>query len=219
MSETLIAARDVTFGYEVERPPVLQGVTLELRRSDRTALTGRNGAGKSTLLSLMVGLLVPQSGHVEAFGKACRREEDFVAVRRRVALLFQEADDQLFCPTVLEDVAFGPLNLGRRREQARRAALAALDRVGLPDHADRVPHHLSVGEKKRVALAAVLAMEPDVLLLDEPTAGLDEEGVERIIGALNGLDAALLVVSQDAGFLARVTRKRLTLCNGLLVAA
>ncbi len=217
MSEALIALRNVTFGYDAARP-VLRDVTLEIRPGDRMALVGRNGAGKTTLLHVCVGLLRPQSGHVEVFGRPCRSERDFLAARRRVALLFQESEDQLFCPTVIEDVAFGPLNLGHTSAEARRLALDALEQVGLSAYADRITHHLSVGEKKLVALATILSMKPQVLLLDEPTSGLDEEAIERVVARLTSLDAAQLIVSQDTAFLDRLTCRRWTLKDGQLVA-
>lgn len=216
MKDVLIALRNVTFGFESSRP-VLRDVVLEIHQSDRTALTGRNGAGKTTLLHLLVGLLRPQSGHVEEMGKECRREEDFVGVRRRVALLFQNSEDQLFCPTVIEDVVFGPLNLGKSPEEARSLATAALAQVGMPDFAERITHHLSVGEKKLIALATILSMKPAVLLLDEPTAGLDDNAVVRLVALLKGLDASLLVISQDHSFLSRVTRRKLVLRDGCLL--
>lgn len=217
MNPTLIALREVTFGYAAARP-VLCDASLDVRAGDRIALTGRNGAGKTTLLHILVGLLHPRSGHVEAFGQKCRGETEFLAVRRKVALLFQESDDQLFCPTVMEDVAFGPLNLGHTSVVARTLAIEALDRVGMRAYAERVTHHLSVGEKKLIALATILAMKPSVLLLDEPTAGLDEEATERVVSLLKGLDAAQLIISQDAAFLARVTDRRLLLEGGRVVA-
>ena len=207
MNTPLLALRDVTFGYDPDRP-VFRRISIEIGAGDRMALMGRNGAGKTTLLHLLVGLVRPQAGRVEAFGRACRVEADFLPVRRRVALLFQDSEDQLFCPTVLEDAAFGPLNLGHPPGAARRLAMEALDRVGMSAYADRITHHLSVGEKKLIALATILAMQPAVLLLDEPTAGLDEAAVERVVALLAGLDAAQLIVSQDAAFLARVTRRR-----------
>ncbi len=217
MMDVLLAVRDLTFGYDPDRP-VLRNVNLELRRGDRLALIGRNGAGKSTLLHLLVGLNRPQAGHIEAWGQACRCEADFRAVRRRAALLFQNSEDQLFCPTVLEDVAFGPLNLGCSAAEARRVALEALAVVGMPDYGERVTHHLSAGEMKRIALAAILSMQPTVLLLDEPTAGLDEAATEQVVSILNRLDVSLLVVAQDPAFLARVTRRKLVLRDGATVA-
>ncbi len=217
MSPPLIALRNVTYGYHCDRP-VLRGASLEIGTGDRIALTGCNGAGKTTLLHVMVGLLLPHEGYVETGGVPCRRESDFVPVRRWTGLVFQNPDDQLFCPTVLDDVAFGPLNLGQAPEQARRSSLEALDRLGMADYAHRMTHHLSVGEKKMIALATVLSMAPRVLLLDEPTAGLDEAARERVVKVLNELDASLLVASQDRAFLGRVSRSHLTLGDGRIHA-
>lgn len=216
MNDVRLALRNVSFGYELGRK-VLRQVSLEIRAGDRIGLSGANGAGKSTLLHVMVGLLWPQDGSIEAFGRTCRSEKDFRLVRRRVGLMFQDSDDQLFCPTVLEDVAFGPLNLGYSSAEARRLALQALDQVGMSAYSERIPHHLSAGEKKLIALATVLAMHPDVLLLDEPTAGLDPDASRRMVTALRGLNAAQLIVSQDAGFLRQTTCRRLELQGGILV--
>lgn len=213
MSDIVIALRSVTFGYE-PGVPVLRDVGMEVRGDNRIALMGRNGAGKTTLLHLLVGLLHPQGGHVEAFGQVCRREEDFVKVRHRVALLFQDSEDQLFCPTVIEDVVFGPLNLGRSPSEARALAMDALARVGMSGYESHITHHLSAGEKKLIALASILSMQPEVLLLDEPTAGLDEEAVRRIIKTLNNLSVAMLIASQDRNFLPQVTDRYVSLQNG-----
>ena len=128
-------------------------------------LTGPNGSGKSTLLKLIVGLVRATAGRVEVFGRFRTCERDFHEVRGRVGLLFQDSDDQLFCPTVAEDVAFGPLNLGQSRDAARRIVTETLDALGLADYQDRITYQLSGGEKRLVALAAVLAMQPEVLLL------------------------------------------------------
>lgn len=206
----LLALRNVSFGYEPDRP-VFRGVSLELQPGERVVIGGRNGAGKTTLLHLLVGLLRPQSGGIEAFGRACRVEADFADVRRRIALLFQDSEDQLFCPTAIEDVAFGPLNLGLPPSEARARAREALAEVGLPDFEDRVTHHLSVGEKKRVALASILSMRPDVMLLDEPTAGLDDQAVDLVADMVRRLPCAMLIVSQDHAFLDRVARRTLLL--------
>ncbi len=198
--------------------PVLAGADLVLRPGERLAVTGTSGAGKSTLLALMVGLVRPNAGRVTAFGAVCRREADFRAVRRRAGLLFQDPDDQLFCPLVREDVAFGPRNLGRSRRAAATDADAALDVVGAGHLADRVPHHLSGGEKRLVALAGLLAMAPDVLLLDEPTAGLDPAAAERLLAALDGRDQAMVVASHDAGARQRLATRTLHLADGGLHA-
>ncbi len=135
-------------------------------------------------------------------------------MRRRAGLLFQDTDDQLFCPTVAEDVAFGPLNLGKPRAEAWRIVAEMLDRVGLAGFERRITYRLSGGERRLVALASVLAMQPDLLLLDEPTAGLDEAATARLVDVLSGLSQAMLVVSHDRPFREAVTERTLLLCEG-----
>jgi len=209
----LIELRDVSFRYDPGRS-VLDGLNLVLRRQDRIGLQGSNGSGKTTLLHLVVGLLRPDAGTICAFGKPRREEKDFFEVRARVGLVFQDPEDQLFCPTVAEDVAFGPFNLGWTREQVEAAVRKTLAELGLQGFENRVTYHLSFGEKRLVSLAAVLAMQPEALLLDEPTSGLDKEVSERIITVLNRLDLPMLVVSHDERFLNRVTSSRFLLRDG-----
>ena len=213
MSEPLIELCNVDFSYGSGRQ-VLAGCNFCLRAGQRLALRGTNGCGKTTLLHLIVGLLRPAAGQVVAFGRRRVAETDFHEVRRRVGLLFQDSDDQLFCPTVAEDVAFGPLNLGKSRDDVRRIVAATLNTLGLAGYEDRVTNHLSGGEKRLAALATVLAMQPDVLLLDEPSGGLDDASTERLIGILAGLPQALIVVSHDRAFWERVTTSAVELTGG-----
>ncbi|MFG1357430.1 energy-coupling factor ABC transporter ATP-binding protein [Xanthobacter pseudotagetidis] len=193
---------------------VLAGADLQLHAGERLALVGPNGSGKTTLLRTLVGLERPSAGRVVAFGEERREEKDFRAVRARAQLMFQDPDDQLFCPTVIDDVAFGPLNLGLPRDAAFAAARQVLERVGLLHLSERVTHRLSGGEKRLVCLSALLAMAPDALLLDEPTNDLDEQNRARMIDILLGLDAALLVVSHDRGFVERIATRAVLLRDG-----
>jgi cobalt/nickel transport system ATP-binding protein len=209
----LIRLRDVCFAYEAARP-VLRGADMELRPGERVGMVGANGCGKTTLLHLMVGLLKPSAGEVEMFGRTRRAEADFWEVRARAGLLFQDADDQLFSPTVAEDVAFGPLNLGRPRDQVGDIVRSALGRLGLEGYEERITYKLSGGEKRLVSLACVLAMEPEVLLLDEPVAGLDDETWERLAAILAALPLAMVVVSHDRRFLQRVATRAVQLRAG-----
>lgn len=190
---------DIHFGYP-GLDPVLEGASMQLHAGERLSLVGPNGAGKSTLLKIIMGLLTPTQGSVSAFGKTCAQEADFHEMRRRIGFVFQDADDQLFCPTVAEDVAFGPLNLGKSKAQALAIVDEVLSRLGLLHLRDRVTHKLSGGEKRLVTLATVLAMEPDVLILDEPTNALDPENYARLTEILKGLDQAILLVSHDPDF-------------------
>ena len=215
MNGSLVTLDAVTFRYDSSRV-VLNEVSLSLAGGERIGITGPNGGGKTTLLHLLVGLQKPVAGTITCFGSPRRTESDFREVRQRVGLLFQNSDDQLFCPTVAEDVMFGPLNLGKKHADARRITTETLQEVGLAGYEDRITYRLSGGEKRLVALATVLAMQPDVLLLDEPLAGLDEEHETRITEILVGLRQAMVVVSHDRAFLDRVTQRVRVLRNGLL---
>lgn len=201
MSEPLIELRHITFAYPGSSQPVFQDFSFQLLPGNHLGLIGPNGCGKTTMLHLIMGLLRPQAGSIFIFGKEVKKEKDFIQVRQKVGLLFQNPDDQLFCPTVLEDVAFGPLNLGKSPAEAADIARKTMDRLGLAGFEDRVTYKLSGGEKKLVALATVLAMEPQLLLLDEPTTGLDEATRHRLIHILQGLDIAYMIVSHEHDFL------------------
>jgi cobalt/nickel transport system ATP-binding protein len=198
---------------------VLDGVSLTLMPGERLALAGANGAGKTTLLRTLVGLERPSAGRITAFGAERRTEADFHAVRARAGLLFQDPDDQLFSPTVIEDVAFGPLNLGLTPAEAEARAAETLARFGLGHLAARITHHLSGGEKRLVSLAAVLAMRPEVLLLDEPTNALDAAHAAHLTDMLAGLDVAMVIVSHDFALLERLATRAVLLKAGRLVKA
>ena len=163
----------------------LRGVNLEVEEGESVYLMGPNGSGKSTLLLHLNGLLLPQRGEVRVFGRDTR--DGVEEIRRRVGLVFQDPDDQLFMPTVFEDVAFGPLHLGLGEREVRRRVREALRAVGAEGLGRRSPHHLSYGEKKRVAIATILSMEPQLLVLDEPTLGLDPWARREFLSLLERL--------------------------------
>ena len=213
----MIRLRDIKFRYNARY--VLDGLDFSLERGDRVGLVGPNGSGKTTLCQIIMGLSSPESGTIEIFGKKRSKESDFAEVRGRIGFLFQDADDQLFCPTVMEDVAFGPLNMGKTPEEAKRIVSATLKALQLDGFEDRVTYQLSGGEKRLVSLATVLAMEPEVLILDEPTNGLDEETTERIIEILNGLRLSYIVISHDREFVARTTNRLFRISKGKIVEA
>jgi cobalt/nickel transport system ATP-binding protein len=192
----LIRLEDVRFAYRADQP-VLRCVNLTVHEGERIAIDGANGSGKSTLLHIMVGLRAPEEGVVRIFGAPRRTKKDFIEVRRRIGLVFQNSDDQLFCPTVLEDVAFGPLNQGFPLHEARTRALDTLKSLDLDHLAERPVYHLSGGEKRLVAVATVLSMRPDVLLLDEPMAGLDESSRTRMLTLLRDVTQTMVLVSHD----------------------
>jgi len=196
---------------------VLNGLDLVLNSGDRLGLAAPNGSGKTTLFHLIMGLIRPTAGTIEIFGRPRLREADFVEVRRRIGMLFQDSDDQLFSPTVIEDVAFGPLNLGQSREQALAVSRDTLAFLGLSDFEDRITFKLSGGEKRLVALATVLAMKPEALLLDEPTAGLDDRTKARLIEILGRLDLTSIVISHEFDFLSATARRIFTMRQGRIL--
>lgn len=213
MSAPLFSLENVRFARPDGRI-VLARIDFELWPGERMALIGGNGAGKTTLLHLMVGLHRPTAGTICAFGRPRVVEADFHEVRRRAGLLFQDSDDQLFCPTVLDDVAFGPLNLGYRRAEAREIAEVTLQSLGLAGFAARITHKLSGGEKRLVSLATVLAMQPDVLLLDEPTSGLDAAANDNLVAHLQALPQAMVIVSHDRALIRALATRVVLLRDG-----
>lgn len=204
-----LEVRALSFAYE-DGTPALKGVDLEMEEGEKVAVIGPNGAGKSTLLHLVAGFRAPFQGSVRVMGKPLdeRSADD---VRRHIGLLFQDPDDQIFMPTVEEDVGFGPLNLGLDSVEERVSK--ALRSVSVEDLAKRKPHRLSHGMKKRVAIAGVLAMEPDLLLLDEPTAGLDPRSRSGLIGLLRDMRRTMLIATHDLEAAGEVA-DRVVLLNG-----
>ncbi|APW60726.1 energy-coupling factor ABC transporter ATP-binding protein [Paludisphaera borealis] len=216
----------------------LNGVSFEIAPGESVALIGPNGAGKSTLLLHLNGLLPGRrssaaSNHHHGVAWPSQKgrspaavwidglevdARNAVEVRRRVGLLFQDPDDQLFSTSVIEDVAFGPLNLGLGKAEARRLALECLERVDLADAAERPPHHLSFGERKRVCLAGVLACGPSILALDEPTANLDPRGRRRFIQLIAGLSCTKLIATHDLEMVLEVCPRAILLDGGAVVA-
>ncbi|UCG14648.1 MAG: ABC transporter ATP-binding protein [Deltaproteobacteria bacterium] len=205
--EVIIRLQGVSFTYpgNPSKRPVLNDLNLQLSRGERVGLVGPNGSGKTTLFHLIVGLLTPTQGEIEVLGKKRREERDFKEVREKVGLLFQDADDQLFCPTVAEDVAFGPLNLGKTREESMAIVREVLSTLGLQGFEDRLTYKLSGGEKRLVSLATVLAMQPEVLIMDEPSTGLDEDTLERLVHILTNSDLSYIIASHNGDFLTRTT--------------
>jgi cobalt/nickel transport system ATP-binding protein len=213
----LVSFDNVT--VEREGATVLRDVTFTLARGERLAIIGANGAGKTTLLRAMVGLQPINKGRIFAFGRERKSEKDFHEVRLKAAYMFQDADDQLFCPTVVEDVAFGPLNMGLSDEEALAQARMTLASLGLAHLADRLVRRLSGGEKRMVCLAGVLAMDPDVLLLDEPTNSLDAAHVEKLTETLQTINKAMVIVSHDRPLLDCLATRALAMRDGSLVPA
>jgi cobalt/nickel transport system ATP-binding protein len=208
----MIRLSNIRFKYNSRY--ILDGLDFNLNPGDRIGLLGPNGSGKTTLCHIIMGLLFPESGEVEIFGKLRSREADFTDVRGRIGFLFQDADDQLFCPTVLEDMAFGPLNLGKTPDEAKRIVSSTLATLKLEGFEERITYRLSGGEKRLVSLGTVLAMQPEVLILDEPTTGLDEKTTERLIQILRESGLAYVIISHDRDFIKRTATTLLEIKKG-----
>ena len=218
MSATVPAVRLRTLGFRYpDGRATIDGVELDVAAGESVGIIGPNGAGKTTLIHLIAGLLAPSSGRVEIRGRALGAKDDR-DLRREIGVVFQETEDQLFSPTVFEDVAFGPIHFALDGVPLGERVARALEKVGLGGFEDRVSHHLSSGERRRVALATVLACEPSILLLDEPTSGLDPRGRRELLGLLRGIDETLVVASHDLEFVLR-TCARAVIVDGGRVAA
>jgi cobalt/nickel transport system ATP-binding protein len=212
-NSVIINLSDIHFGYH-DNSLLMRNLNFALHNGDRVGIIGPNGCGKTTLLYLIMGLLKPHRGTVEIFGKRRSVEDDFAEVRERIGFLFQNSDDQLFCPSVREEVAFGPLNFGKRGQEVEDIVDESLGRVGLDGFKQRVPYHLSGGEKRRLAVATVLALRPRVMLLDEPTLGLDLSTVQKIIEILAQPGLSYVIISQNMDFLKRTTEQLCTFEDG-----
>jgi cobalt/nickel transport system ATP-binding protein len=194
----------------------LRGVSLQLEPGEKVALVGPNGAGKSTLMLQLNGILTGK-GRISVGGLPVVKE-NLPQIRARVGLVFQNPDDQLFSPTVFEDVAFGPLHIGYPEAAVRERVTRALDLVGMGAYAERLSHHLSVGEKKRIAVATVLAMDPEILVLDEPSAGLDPRARRSLINLLRELPHTMLVSTHDLLMVRELFTRMVVMDNGQVVA-
>jgi cobalt/nickel transport system ATP-binding protein len=207
---------DLAFAYPDGRQ-ALFGIDLTIARGERVALLGPNGAGKTTLVLHLNGILTPGHGSVWVGGLPVAKEH-LREIRRRVGIVFQDPDDQLFMPSVAEDVAFGPANFGVTGAELRARVDAALTTVGMAEHRDRSPLHLSGGQRRRVALATVLACEPEILVLDEPSSNLDPMARRELAEVLLGLDATMLMVTHDLPYALQLCPRGVVLDDGVVVA-
>ncbi len=210
-----LEVHSLTFRYP-DGHLALQDVSLTLRHGEKVALVGPNGAGKSTLMLHLNGILHGE-GDIRVEGMSLTKE-NLPLIRARVGLVFQNPDDQLFSPTVFEDVAFGPLHMGLPEDEIRRRVKDALAQVGMQHYSARLSHHLSVGEKKRIAIATVLAMSPALLVLDEPSAGLDPRARRNLIHLLRELRLTMLVSTHDMPMVAELFPRMVVMDEGRIVA-
>jgi cobalt/nickel transport system ATP-binding protein len=216
MSHHTISVADLAFSYPDETR-ALDGISFEIGHGESIALAGANGAGKSTLLSHLNGLLHAQEGAVRIGGVPVT-SSTLSDVRRTVGMVFQDADDQLFMPTVEQDVAFGPLNLGLPAEDVEARGVDALERVGALGLRERPPYRLSGGEKRAAAIATVLAMEPSILVMDEPSSGLDPRARRRLIDLLRSFEHTKIIATHDLDMAVEVCERTIVLADGTVVA-
>jgi cobalt/nickel transport system ATP-binding protein len=207
---------DLTYRYP-DGHDALNGCNLRIEQGERVALLGPNGAGKSTLILHTNGVLLPSAGTVRVNGALVARET-LRDVRRQVGLVFQDPDDQLFMSTVFEDVAFGPRNLGLEPSEVELRVARALRAVGMEDHERRPPHHLSFGQRRRVAVATVLSMDPSILVLDEPTSNLDPASRRELATILDGLPLTILLATHDLPYALELCPRSLIMAEGRIVA-
>jgi cobalt/nickel transport system ATP-binding protein len=212
-----IEVEEITFAYP-GGVTALSGLSLRIVRGENVALVGPNGAGKTTLFLCLSGVLRPGAGRIHIGGLDVLDAAQRRKLPEKVGVVFQQSDDQLFNATVRDDVAFGPLNLGLDRAEVEQRVARAIEKVGLKGLEDRVPFHLSGGEKRRTALAGVLAMQSEVLLLDEPSMHLDPRGRRELIQLIQQLENTKLIASHDLEFIVQVCQRAVVLDRGRIVA-
>lgn len=214
--EMVISIANLSYTYH-DGTPALKGVSLDISRGESVGVIGPNGAGKTTLLLHLNGILMSKNGKVKILGKETRKE-NLKGIRRDVGLVFQDPDDQLFMPTVFDDVAFGPINMGCAEEEVRERVAQALEWVGMEGCEQRSPQHLSVGEKRRIAIATILSMSPQILVIDEPTANLDPRAKWELTVLLRGMSMTKIVASHDLEMIAALCKRTIILDDGKIVA-
>ena len=217
----MLEVKNIKYSYNSDYQ-ALKGVSLKVERGEMVALLGKNGAGKSTLFLHLNGIYQPDEGQVFIDGEELKYDKkSLLKFRQKVGIVFQNPDDQIFAPTVEEDVAFGPLNLGLSMEEVQDRVEEALARVGMSGYEKTAPHHLSGGQKKRVAIAGILAMKPEIMVLDEPTAGLDPQGVvdlSKLLNELNDEGITIIISTHEVDLVPNYANKVFVLVDGLLIA-
>ena len=217
----MLEVQNIKYSYNKDYQ-ALKGVSLKVEKGEMVALLGKNGAGKSTLFLHLNGIYEPDEGKVFIDGEELKYDKkSLLKFRQKVGIVFQNPDDQIFAPTVEEDVAFGPLNLKLPMEEVQKRVTESLARVGMSGFEKKAPHHLSGGQKKRVAIAGILAMKPEVMVLDEPTAGLDPQGVRglsKLLKELNEEGITIIISTHEVDLVPNYAKRVFVLVDGLLIA-
>lgn len=216
MSHHIVELKDVTYTYP-DQTQALRGLSVRITHGESVAIVGANGSGKTTLLSHLIGVLFPASGSINIGGYPVTKQT-LPHIRRSVGMVFQNSDDQLFMPTVYDDVAFGPLNLGLPPDEVASRVTAALNTVGALHLKDRTPYRLSGGQKRSVAIAAVLAMEPSILIMDEPTAGLDPLSRRQLINLLRTFEHTKIIATHDLDLVLDLCTRTIVISAGTVLA-
>ena len=219
MNTPSLEIKELAFAYP-DGNQALYGVNLSVQKGERVALLGPNGAGKTTLVMHMNGIHPTSHGSIHVAGQLVdsKNKDSIKEIRAKVGIVFQDPDDQLFMPTVAEDVAFGPYNMGLRGDELNKVVEEALELVGMLDFRDRPPHHLSFGQRRRVAVATVLAMKPEILVLDEPSSNLDPASRRELADILRSLDITMVMVTHDLPYAYELCARSVILKGGVIVA-
>ena len=217
----MLEVKNIKYSYTKDYQ-ALKGVSLKVEKGEMVALLGKNGAGKSTLFLHLNGIYEPDEGQVFIDGEELKYDKkSLLKFRQKVGIVFQNPDDQIFAPTVEEDVAFGPLNLKLPMEEVQKRVTESLARVGMSGFEKKAPHHLSGGQKKRVAIAGILAMKPEIMVLDEPTAGLDPQGVRglsKLLKELNEEGITIIISTHEVDLVPNYAKRVFVMVDGLLIA-
>jgi len=216
MSHHIIEINNLEYTYP-DQTKALSGLSFKILHGESVAIVGANGAGKSTLLSHLIGILVPTKGTVR-IGDYPLTKQTLAHIRRAVGMVFQNPDDQLFMPTVFEDVAFGPLNLGLPLQEVEKRVMSALETVGAAHLRERPPYKLSSGQKRSVAIASVLSMLPDILVMDEPTSGLDPQARRQLILLLKSFTHTKIIATHDLDLVLDLCERTIVLSDGVIIA-
>ncbi len=220
MDKVILESKNLNYIYP-DGTHAIKDINFKINKKEKVAVMGQNGAGKSTLFLHLNGLIEPSSGSIEVCGEPIEyNKEKLLQIRQKVGIVFQNPNDQLFAPTVEEDVAFGPMNLGLKQKEVQKRTQEALKMVKMENYKKKAPYHLSGGQQKRVAIAGIIAMKPQIMILDEPTAGLDPQGIDEVLTIINQLHQegmTIIISSHDVEIINEFAEKIIVLKDGKII--